>query len=286
MASTQRSADEISDAECTSLVLHARTRRGFVSKGILQLHRVTWRLWGPEFARYSSKRRQPAYPNREPPFSGGCREITVAAVLHTLVPPSMTLFNEPMTGQPESSSSLSEPWPALVRAVADRRDRSAFTRLFAHFAPRVKGYLRRLGCDEARAEDLTQEVMLNVWRRAHLYDPAQATVGTWIFVIARNKRIDHARRECRIEVDDSDPALVPDPEPPAVDQEAQQQEEARLRATIATLPSDQADVLRLNFLDDMPHTLIAERLGLPLGTVKSRVRLALIKLRQLLSKPE
>jgi RNA polymerase sigma-70 factor (ECF subfamily) len=86
------------------------------------------------------------------------------------------------------------PFAALVAAEAERQDRAAFARLFGHFAPRLKAYIRRLGTEDARAEELAQEVMLIVWRRAALYDPAQASVSTWIFTIARNRRIDDLRR--------------------------------------------------------------------------------------------
>ncbi|HSA80841.1 MAG TPA: sigma-70 family RNA polymerase sigma factor [Geminicoccaceae bacterium] len=168
----------------------------------------------------------------------------------------------------------------LLAAVAERRDRYAFATLFSHFAPRLKAYMRRLGLEDARAEDLAQEVMLIVWRRATLYDPAQASVSTWIFTIARNKRIDELRRERRPEIDPDDPALVPD-STPAVDILVSQGEIGRrLRAAVEELPAEQAEVLRKNFFEDKPHGAIAEELALPLGTVKSRVRLALAKLRQ------
>jgi RNA polymerase sigma-70 factor (ECF subfamily) len=172
----------------------------------------------------------------------------------------------------------------LLAAVAERRDRYAFATLFSHFAPRLKAYMRRLGLEDARAEELAQEVMLIVWRRATLYDPALASASTWIFTIARNKRIDELRRERRPEIDPDDPALVQDTAPAADLLVSQDQTGRRLRAAVAALPEEQAEVLRKNFFEDKPHGVIAAELALPLGTVKSRLRLALAKLRQALGR--
>jgi len=169
---------------------------------------------------------------------------------------------------------------AWLDAVAQRQDRAAFALLFDHFAPRVKGYIRRLGATEQKAEDIVQEVMITVWRRASLYDAAQASVGTWIFTIARNKRIDDLRRERHPEIDPSDPVLVADPLPAADHVLVQEDQARRLRAAVSALPADQALVLHKNFFEDKPHGVIAQELELPLGTVKSRARLALAKLRQ------
>jgi RNA polymerase sigma-70 factor (ECF subfamily) len=172
------------------------------------------------------------------------------------------------------------PFAELVAAVAERQDRAAFAALFGHFAPRLKAYIRRLGTEDARAEELAQEVMLIVWRRAALYDRAQASVSTWIFTIARNRRIDDLRRERRPEIDADDPMLVEDPAPQAELVIAQGELGRRLHAAVAALPEEQAVVLRKNFFEDKPHGAIASELALPLGTVKSRLRLALSKLRE------
>lgn len=179
-----------------------------------------------------------------------------------------------------------EDWAGVLRSIAQTRDRLAFAGLFEHFAPWVKSYMRRLGADDGRAEDLTQEVMLTVWRRAGLYDERQAAVSTWIFTIARNKRIDLIRRERRPEIDLDDPTLAGEPEPEAEQLISHAQSARRLREAIDDLPSEQAAVLRESFSEDKAHSVIAEELGLPLGTVKSRVRLALTKLRQALQEME
>jgi RNA polymerase sigma-70 factor (ECF subfamily) len=168
---------------------------------------------------------------------------------------------------------------AELAAVARHADRAAFARLFRHFAPRVKAYLIRLGADDAAAEDLLQDVMLTVWRRAPTYDPALAGVSTWIFTIARNRRIDLLRRGRRPAFEADDPALRPEA-PPAPDAVADAtQWEARIATAVAGLPREQAEILRLAYFEDRSHTDIAEHLKLPLGTVKSRLRLAIGRLR-------
>ena len=167
----------------------------------------------------------------------------------------------------------------LVVAVAQARDRAAFQALFDHFAPRVKGYLMRLGAGGAVAEDLAQEAMLAVWRKAALFDPAKASASTWIFTIARNLRIDAIRKERRPEPDPSDPTLFPEAERSADETMDWAKAEYRLRAALAGLPPEQARIIELSFLAEKPHSLIASELGLPLGTVKSRIRLAMARLR-------
>ena len=169
---------------------------------------------------------------------------------------------------------------ALMGAVATGRDRAAFAELYDHFAPRLKAYLRRRGAPAGQAEELVQEVMLTVWRRAELYDSAQANVSTWMFTIARNRRIDALRRDRRPDIDLNDPALTPDSEPAPDDAFAAAEEGTMLRRAISEIPAEQGELLRLAFYEDKSHSAIAEQLGLPLGTVKSRIRLALSKLRK------
>ncbi len=171
-----------------------------------------------------------------------------------------------------------EDYGRLIASVASSRDREAFARLFAHFAPRLKSYLMRSGAGAAAAEDFAQDAMLNVWRKAALYDPARASPSSWVFAIARNLRIDALRREQRrtFVLDASD---EPDSLPPADAIMADQETAQRVLAVLETLPPDQQKVIRLSFFYDMAHAEIAQQLGLPLGTVKSRLRLALGKLR-------
>ncbi|HEY2009137.1 MAG TPA: sigma-70 family RNA polymerase sigma factor [Rhizomicrobium sp.] len=167
---------------------------------------------------------------------------------------------------------------ALLLRVAAERDRSAFAALFTHFAPRVKAYLIRLGAPPGVAEELAQEALLSVWRKAHLFDPAKASAATWLFTIARNLRIDAIRREKRPELDPED--FMPEPEADADAGLMLAENEGRLRLALRELPADQIQVVELSFFADKPHSQIADELGIPLGTVKSRLRLAMGRLKR------
>ena len=167
---------------------------------------------------------------------------------------------------------------ACIVRIAERGDREAFAQLFGHFAPRVKSYVMRLGALPEAAEELAQETMLTVWRRAAAFDPDRAAASTWIFTIARNLRIDLSRREARVVTPD-DPSCH-DPGPAAPDEALSAvEDESRIGLALATLPREQALVISLAFFADKPHSEIARDLGLPLGTVKSRLRLAMGRLR-------
>ncbi len=166
-----------------------------------------------------------------------------------------------------------------LAAIARFQDRAAFARLFAHFGPRVKAYLQRLGAGPAQAEDLTQDVMLTVWRKAPAYDAKLAGPATWIFTIARNRRIDQLRRDRRQLLDRDDPGLLPEPEALPDRTLDAARWERRLGAALDELPAEQAQMLRLAYYEDRSHGDIAQSLRLPLGTVKSRLRLAVARLR-------
>ena len=177
-----------------------------------------------------------------------------------------------------------EAWDEALVAVAQHQDRAAFARLFGHFAPRVKRYLMQGGSPETQAEELTQEALAAVWRKAALFDPAQAAASTWIFTIARNLRVDALRRRQGIEAMDEDfdfDQVLAD-EPDADERLHTARLHERLRGAFARLTPDQQQVLHLSYFNDEPHARIAAELGIPLGTVKSRVRLAVARLRRLL----
>lgn len=170
-----------------------------------------------------------------------------------------------------------ETWIGHVARIRDEQDETAFAELFEHFAPRVKSFLMRSGTPEALAEECAQDVMAALWRKAHLFDPSRASVATWVFTIARNRRIDVVRRERRPEPEDL--PWGPEHEPPPADVVALQQETERLGHAIEALPEPQKDLIRRAFFGDLTHFEIAAETGLPLGTIKSRIRLALERLR-------
>lgn len=172
----------------------------------------------------------------------------------------------------------------LMAKTANEQDRAAFSALFDFYGPRIKAFMMRSGFPSSAAEELVQETMLLVWKKASSFDVSRASVSTWIFTIARNLRIDRLRRENRLHVQSEpfDPSDQPD-EPltgEAIVMSSQRAE--RVRAALAMLSAEQAEVVRLSFYGDRAQTEIASELGIPLGTVKSRVRLALARLRQIL----
>ncbi|MBT5566922.1 MAG: sigma-70 family RNA polymerase sigma factor [Rhodospirillaceae bacterium] len=164
-------------------------------------------------------------------------------------------------------------------AVAERQDKSAFSELFAYYAPRIKYYLMAKGSSASSAEDLSQEAMVSVWRQANRYDSSKAAASTWIFTVARNLRIDAFRKENRPSFNPEDPAFIPEPETAPDTALSLSENQALIREVITNLSSEQAEVIRLAFYQDKSHSEIAAELNLPLGTVKSRLRLAMRKLR-------
>ena len=176
-----------------------------------------------------------------------------------------------------SDSNDKKLWAELIKKVETLKDTSAFEKLFNHFAPRVKAFLMKSGADPQMAEECSQEVMATVWRKAHLFDPSRASASTWIFTIARNKKIDAIRKQNRPEPEQ----LYPDQDYES-DQESVvelQQETERLTLALGELPEKQRVLVEKAYLGELSHSEIAEITGLPLGTIKSRIRLALEKLR-------
>lgn len=168
----------------------------------------------------------------------------------------------------------------LIEAVARQRDRAAFGELFRRFAPRVKAFVMRSGADADIAQEVAQETMVLVWRRAETFDRTRAGAATWIFTIARNKRIDLLRRASHAGFDPEDYVLFSTEAPQGADSAAiGRQVRDRVCAVMQHLTQDQADVLRMAFFQEKSHSAIAREMKLPLGTVKSRIRLALSRLR-------
>jgi RNA polymerase sigma-70 factor (ECF subfamily) len=169
---------------------------------------------------------------------------------------------------------------ALAKAVADHRDHTAFSHLYDYFAPRLKSWLLRQKMPDTEAEELVQEVMIILWHKAGLYDSSRSSLSTWIFRIARNRRIDRHRRLKAGIFDDGDPALQPESLPTADALVESEDRAAMVRAALAALPAEQQCLLRAAFFLGQSHSEIATTTGLPLGTVKSRIRLAFGRLRK------
>lgn len=172
------------------------------------------------------------------------------------------------------------PMAEFLQRIAERGDVEAFRKLFQAYAPRVKAYMMRQGADPNTAEELAQETLLTVWRKAGLYSGEKGSATTWIFTIARNLRIDRLRRELTWVAlpDGHDEEASTDALPDEVLSEVERR--GRVQKALATLPPDQLEVVSLSYIEGLSHSEIAERLGLPLGTVKSRMRLAYNKLRE------
>lgn len=167
----------------------------------------------------------------------------------------------------------------LIVAIADRQDRAAFAALFDYYAPRIKSFLMRRGAGAEAAEDLAQEALLTVWRKASYFDPARASASAWVFSIARNLRIDTLRSQHRARLyAEHESFEQEDPEHPE-EMLLSAERGDRVRKAMKDLPDEQVQVVQLSFFEGRPHGDIATLLGIPLGTVKSRLRLAVGRLR-------
>lgn len=167
-------------------------------------------------------------------------------------------------------------WSSILMSLGETKDKSLFVQLFKHFAPKIKAYIVRLGLVESTAEELMQETMASVWRKAHMYQKSKAAASTWIFTLARNQSIDWMRKQ-----------KYPEYSLDEWYEEADESEDictdvvvsARMQASIGKLPELQAQAIYMSFYEGRSHSEIADRLGIPLGSVKSRIRLASEKLR-------
>jgi len=168
----------------------------------------------------------------------------------------------------------------LLQQVAEHRDVDAFRQLFQSYAPRVKSYMIRQGADPNTAEELAQETLLTVWRKAALYSGDKGSATTWIFTIARNLRIDRLRREFPWQELPEGHAETASSDLPPDEIVSEAERKLRVQAALETLPADQHEVVSLSYIEGLSHAEIAERLNVPLGTVKSRMRLAYQKIRE------
>ncbi len=170
----------------------------------------------------------------------------------------------------------------LVQRIAENADKTAFTELFEHYGPKLKGFMMGKGANPDLAEDLVQDTMMQVWRKASLYASSKGSVSTWIFTIARNLRIDAFRRTRGVRYEDISDFDFESDGPSSDDSVNDDQESAIVAKAVGTLPSDQRQVIQLAYSEDLTHVEIAERLKQPLGTVKSRIRIAYQKLNTML----
>jgi RNA polymerase sigma-70 factor (ECF subfamily) len=190
---------------------------------------------------------------------------------------------KPVTNGSTGDQPLSgEEQKRLVTAIAEEADRAAFQRLFVFFAPRLKTFVMRRGLGSGAAEEVVQETMLSVWRKAAYFNAEKAGVATWIYTIARNLTIDYQRRDRSGAAIEEDPSDEPDAPVTGEAIVLASEREERVRNALTFLSPEQLAVVRLSFFSEKPHVEIAEELGIPLGTVKSRVRLAMQRLRTLL----
>ena len=215
---------------------------------------------------------------------GMCATMTIEPILrpamqeHAAVVAGLPMNNraKPIT---ETANEVSKRmlWVSHMVRIRDHKDRAAFAEVFAHFAPRVKGFLMRSGADATLAEECTQDVMAALWQKSHQFDPTRASVATWVFTIARNRKIDILRRQRRPEPEDL--TWGPEAEPDQADILNLQQETELLGDALKALPPAQRELIDKAYFGDLTHSEIAAQTGLPLGTIKSRIRLALERLR-------
>lgn len=227
----------------------------------------------------------------------------VLRVIHALLPAVKTVDKPGQTAkmmqeqtihgyQVKTEHSRDDDWSNLLVQVGSNRDRKAFERLFHHFAPLIKGFHHSRSSQvlsPEAADELVQEVMFRVWRKAPSFDPRKASANTWVYTIMRNCRIDFIRRNSRhvvdseVEVDDIWDES-PESQPFAVLQKSRNERDVAMG--LRSLPAEQGHVIEKAYIEGKSHSEIAEELGLPLGTVKSRVRLALKKLHSVIKRAE
>lgn len=211
-----------------------------------------------------------------PSYKHSARAVSSRAVRCVVKPVNPTVKGRELDDKVTADMTLQ------LGRVGRSKDMAAFEMLFRHFGPRIRAFMLKRACDGSQAEELMQETMMMVWRKADQFDPERGNAAAWIFTIARNVRIDNLRKTKRPEFDPNDPAFSPgEPQAPDIHFEKNQNAD-RIRRALSELPVEQADLLRMSFFEELPHSQIAEKTNLPLGTVKSRIRAAFSRLRYVL----
>ncbi len=181
----------------------------------------------------------------------------------------------------ENSEVTNDALSYCLENIASNQDRLAFNTVFRYFAPRLKSFLIKAGSTETQAEEVIQEVMIAVWTKAGTYDKVKSSVGTWIYTIARNKRIDKLRKDKRHFLSESDDGLEIPVQSTQENEIFNSQLSSNINKYIDRLPKEQGLLIKLSYFYNKTHADISEELKIPLGTVKSRIRLALSKMRHL-----
>jgi RNA polymerase sigma factor (sigma-70 family) len=211
------------------------------------------------------------------PFAGPCENGVLTA--RPIVARKRNGNPPVKTDKGQTANTPVEDVSRQLVAIAAHADMDAFQELFQAYSPRIRAYLLKMTRNPQAAEDLMQETMLAIWRKAGQYDPSRGPASAWIFTIARNIWIDAWRKQRRPEIDPNDPALAADPEPDAANMIERRQSHDALHKAMQSLPPEQVNLIRLSFFEEASHSTIASQLGLPIGTVKSRIRLAFGRLR-------
>ncbi|WP_156811891.1 RNA polymerase sigma factor [Robiginitomaculum antarcticum] len=186
-----------------------------------------------------------------------------------------------MTVSPKSISAAKR--DALwLAAIATHRDVKALTELFKIYGPKLKGWLMARGAGSGTAEDIVQDIMITCWTRAHMYDPAKASFATWVYRMTRNRWIDHRRKHGRMDIRDPElmKIIADDVVPSAEYNFIFKQDSTDLQERIDTLSDAQSSALRMAFMEYKTHQEISDEIGVPLGTVKTRIRSAIAALRK------
>ena len=187
----------------------------------------------------------------------------------------------------QSSDIAKDDFDSHLERVGQYKDRKSFILIFEYFAPRVKSFLMNNKIDASLAEEITQDVFLTLWRKAQQYDSSKAAASTWIFTISRNRRIDFIRKHSRLSYQEDEQLLSyldeEDESADAVDFVEQKQQRLLLKEAFKELPKEQSLLIKKSFFENKSHSEIAKEIQLPLGTVKSRIRLAMNKLRGLIN---
>jgi len=208
------------------------------------------------------------------------KSMTLCLTSYVLLDDTYSIFLNKGRSMDEASTLSKMSHEQLVLEVAQNKDRNAFKILFEYFAPRLKSYLLNFKITNQKAEDLTQEVMITLWQKTDKFNPEKAKLSTWLFRIARNKYIDLVRKQKypELNVDDHLSSMVA---PEKTDKSLEdKQDSALIKEAMESLSNDQRLVINLSFFKELSHSQIAEETGLPLGTVKSRIRTAFQTLRK------